>query len=440
MSAEWKTSRLGDAADLLTGFPFRSAEYIDDQLQPRLLRGDNIVQGKLRWEDSQHWPASKTDSVQEYALADGDVVVAMDRPWIEAGLKFARITKHDLPCFLVQRVSRLRARKHVDQRFLSLLIASRDFTEHVLAIQTGTSVPHISAGQIKEFEFILPPHDEQQAIARVLGALDDKIELNRRMNRTLEELAAALFRSWFLDFDPVVAKAAGRQPAHLRPALAALFPAHWQYSPLGEIPHGWRAGKVEELASLTRGGISPGAFPLETFDHYSIPAFDDGRFPRQELGGTIKSNKFPVPPGCVMVSKLNPDTPRIWLPDVTGERRAVCSTEFLVSTLKPPTTREFLFSLFSSEAFTSSFATLVTGTSGSHQRVKPDNLLTTDIVIPDASLISAFTKLAQPWLAQVTHNIRESRTLAALRDTLLPKLLSGELRVKSAEKELASHG
>jgi len=103
-----------------------------------------------------------------------------------------------------------------------------------------------------------------------------------------------------------------------------------------------------------------------------------------------------------MVSKLNPDTPRIWLPDVTGERRAVCSTEFLVSTPKPPATREFLFSLFSSEAFTSSFATLVTGTSNSHQRVKPDNLLTTEIVIPDVRLIAAFTKLAQPWLAQTT--------------------------------------
>ena len=268
----------------------------------------------------------------------------------------------------------------------------------------------------------------------MLGTLDDKIELNRRTNLTLEELATSLFRSWFVDFGPVVAKAAGRKPAHLRPALAALFPATFQDSSLGPIPHGWRIGKVEELASLTRGGINPGAFPTETFDHYSIPAFDEGRFPKQELGGSIKSNKFPVPPGCVMVSKLNPDTPRIWLPGVTGERRAVCSTEFLVSTPKPPTTREFLFSLYSSETFTSSFATLVTGTSNSHQRVKPDGLLTTEIVIPGEPLISEFTKLVRPWLTQVTHNVRESRTLAALRDTLLPKLLSGEIRVRDAQK------
>jgi type I restriction enzyme S subunit len=325
-------------------------------------------------------------------------------------------------------------REAIEPRFAFYVLKSPATRERLVAHGSGTGIQSLNQETIGGATFVLPSRDEQRAIARVLGALDDKIELNRRLTRTLEELAAALFRSWFVDFDPVVAKAAGRQPAHLRSELAALFPATFQDSPLGPIPDGWRVGKVDELASLTRGGINPGAFPLETFDHYSIPAFDDGRFPRQELGGTIKSNKFPVPSGCVMVSKLNPDTPRIWLPDVTGERRAVCSTEFLVSTPKPPATREFLFGLFSSEAFTSSFATLVTGTSNSHQRVKPDNLLTTEIVIPDERLISAFTKLAQPWLAQVTHNIRESRTLAALRDTLLPKLLSGELRVKPAEK------
>ena len=198
--------------------------------------------------------------------------------------------------------------------------------------------------------FVLPPRAEQRAIARVLGALDDKIELNRRMNRTLEELAAAFFRSWFVDFDPVVAKAAGRPPTLLRPDLAALFPAKFQDSSVGPIPHGWRVGNVAELAWLTRGGINPGEFPMETFDHYSIPAFDDGRFPKLELGGSIKSNKFPLPPGCVMISKLNPDTPRIWLPDVTGDRQMVAPYEKRLRTNrsafnKYPLTRELLVKL-----------------------------------------------------------------------------------------------
>jgi type I restriction enzyme S subunit len=319
-------------------------------------------------------------------------------------------------------------------RYLYYLLCETDFN----VIACGTALPYLNAGDIASLEVSVPSFDEQQAIAETLEALDNALELNELTNRTLEALATALFRSWFVDFDPVVAKAAGRPPAHLRPDLAALFPATFQDSPLGPIPRGWRVAKVDELASLTRGGINPGEYPTETFDHYSIPAFDDGRFPRPELGGTIKSNKFPVPPGCVMISKLNPETPRIWLPDVTGERRAVCSTEFLVSTPKPPITREFLFSLYSSDAFTSSFATLVTGTSGSHQRVKPDGLLTTENVIPDEPLMLEFTKLVRPWLAQVIHNIRESRTLSALRDTLLPKLLSGEVRVKAVLERMSA--
>ncbi|MEA3186560.1 MAG: type restriction enzyme subunit [Chthoniobacter sp.] len=436
MSASWQNTTIGEAVDLLTGFPFRSAEYSEDQTQPRLVRGDNVIQGKLRWQDAKHWPLDKTGPVRDYALTEGDVVVAMDRPWIEAGLKFARITKHDLPCYLVQRVARLRARKNLDQRFLGFVVASSDFTEHVLAVQTGTSIPHISAGQIKEFGFALPPIAEQRAIARVLGTLDDRIAQNQRMNRTLDELAAALFQSCFVDFDPVVEKAAGRAPFALASAVAALFPAAFADSELGPVPRGWRTGKVSELASMSRGGINPGDFPAEAFDHYSIPAFDDGRQPQPELGSTIKSNKFPVPADCVLVSKLNPRIPRVWMPELSGERRAICSTEFLVMTPKSPITREFLCCLFSSDAFTSDFATFVTGTSGSHQRVMPESLLGMDAVIPPAPLVERFTKIVRPWLAQAAHNIRESHTLAALRDTLLPKLLSGEVRVKLAERVL----
>ncbi|MDP9312352.1 MAG: restriction endonuclease subunit S [Chloroflexota bacterium] len=103
----------------------------------------------------------------------------MDRPWIEAGLKYAAVSEHDLPCLLVQRVARLRARKDLDQRYLRYIIGSANFTNYILGVQTGTAVPHISGNQIKQFKFFRPSLPEQQAIASVLGALDDKIELNR---------------------------------------------------------------------------------------------------------------------------------------------------------------------------------------------------------------------------------------------------------------------
>jgi type I restriction enzyme S subunit len=129
------------------------------------------------------------------------------------------------------------------------------------------------------------------------------------------------------------------------------------------------------------------------------------------------------------VSKLNPRIPRIWLPDLRGTNRAICSTEFLVTTPKPGVSREFLFCLFMNETFGGVFTTMVTGTSGSHQRVKPESLLGMDVVIPPPSMIQSITEKAKPLLERMNHNIAESRTLAALRDALLPKLLSGELRL-----------
>ena len=126
----------------------------------------------------------------------------MDRPWIEAGLKYSLVREPDLPALLVQRVARLRGCERLDTRFLYYVIGCRDFTQYVISVQTGTAVPHISAQQIKEFTFPLPPLSEQRVIAHILGTLDDKIELNRRMNETLEAMARALFKSWFVRFRP----------------------------------------------------------------------------------------------------------------------------------------------------------------------------------------------------------------------------------------------
>ena len=110
----------------------------------RLVRGDNIVQSRLRWQNVKRWPVRLLDGLDRYQLVSGDVVLAMDRPWIEAGLKYAWISDHDMPCLLVQRVARLRSREdRIGGSFLRLLIGSPQFTQYVLAIQTGTAVPHI---------------------------------------------------------------------------------------------------------------------------------------------------------------------------------------------------------------------------------------------------------------------------------------------------------
>ncbi|MBK9262334.1 MAG: restriction endonuclease subunit S [Polyangiaceae bacterium] len=267
---EWREVQLGEVADLLTGFPFKSQYYSDDPADPRLIGGDNIVQGSLRWDNVRRWPHSMTSDLERYWLAPGDVVLAMDRPWIEAGLKRAAIVREDLPALLVQRTARLRGSSTLDNTFLRYVIGSHEFVQYILGVQTGTAVPHISPAQIRAFRFLLPPLSRQRAIAHILGALDDKIELNRRMNETLEAMARALFKSWFVDFDPVRAKAAGRAPSGMDAETAKLFPSEFVQSDMGEIPRGWRVGTVGEFVELQRGAIrqassAKGSDPVQSF-------------------------------------------------------------------------------------------------------------------------------------------------------------------------------
>jgi type I restriction enzyme S subunit len=323
--------------------------------------------------------------------------------------------------------------------FLKCVFESATFQHQFKRDSEQSTRPFVSISNQQNLYLPIPPIEEQRAIARVLGTLQDKIELNRRMNETLEGMARAIFKSWFVDFDPVRAKAQGRDlglPKH----IADLFPDRFEDSGLGEIPAGWKVGKVGEFANLSRNGINPGDFPDEIFEHFSIPAFDEGQTPKRELGSTIKSNKFLVPPAAVLLSKLNPRIPRLWLPVVRNNPRAICSTEFLVVSPRAEASREFIYGFLSSEMFADIFETLVTGTSGSHQRVKPEGLLSMNVVIPSKSVIHHFSKVVQPLLVRMDRAREESQTLATLRDTLLPKLMCGELRVNEAESFIKAPG
>ena len=185
----WVATTLGEDIDLLAGFAFKSAQYTNDDDDIQLLRGDNIIQGCLRWDDVKRWPADDTGHYDRYQLKEGDVVLAMDRPWVKAGLKHATISTDDLPCLLVQRTARLRGGSNLDNRFLKLLIGSSAFTSHILGVQTGIGVPHISGQQIKDFEFARPPLAEQRRIADNLESLQEQTQ---RLARLYEQKLAAL--------------------------------------------------------------------------------------------------------------------------------------------------------------------------------------------------------------------------------------------------------
>ena len=405
------------------------------------MRGDNVVQGSVRWENAKRWPESETDGLEKYWLEAGDVILAMDRPWIEAGLKYCAVSEADLPCLLVQRVSRLRGKENLHTKYLRYVIGSSSFTEYVLGVQTGSAVPHISAGQIKDFQFLLPEYAEQEAIAETLGALDDKIEVNRRMNGTLEAMARAVFRDWFVDFGPTRRQMAGASDPHAilggliqnpeeAHRLAPLFPAT-----LGDegLPEGWEETSFDRVAQHHKATLKPMDTPDEMFHHFSLPAYDKNQSPALDSGESIKSNKTLIPPEAVLLSKLNPEIPRVWLVPSSSDRRQVSSTEFLPHTAKPPFGRAYLFSMFSEQTFRQTLAGMVTGTSKSHQRISPKALAKLRILRPDDTCVSAFEDVVSPMLEKTLQAISENRTLAATRDLLLPKLMSGEIRLRDAE-------
>jgi len=439
MASSWPTVQLGDVVDLTTGFPFDSSRYAEDLAGIRLLRGDNVAQGVLRWDGAKRWPHSETENLQGYFLKEGDVVLAMDRPWIDRGLKYASIHSVDLPALLVQRVARLRGKERLDTRYLTYVIGGEAFTNYILGTQTGTTIPHISAGQIRDFRFALPPLPVQRAIARILGTLDDKIELNRQMNETLESMARALFKSWFIDFDPVRAKSKGSDPG-LPADIAALFPDSFEDSDVGEIPKGWAVRSLGELIKTVKG-CSYTSDDLVDSDTalVTLKSFARGGGYRPDglksFAGSYKPEQV-VTPGelviaCTDVTQAAAVIGRTAVVrGITGYRTLVASLDTLI--VRPNSqdmTRSFLYFLGRTDDFVAHTYSHTTGTTVLH--LAKEAVPSFAFVLPPAQLVRVFDSLANPVLSRIEASDEQSETIASLRDALLPKLLSGELRTSS---------
>ena len=197
----WEETTLGQQIDLQTGFPFKSKNYTDYSDDIKLLRGDNIIQGTFRWEDVKRWPKSEQNKYKDYEVLQGDIVLAMDRPWVKAGLKYAQVSKDEVPCLLVQRVARLRGNENLNNHFLFYLVGSSEFSKYLLSNQTGIGVPHISGKQIQNFQFSIPPLEEQYFIFNQLDKLKEKKQrletLYRQKLAALNELKQSILQKAF---------------------------------------------------------------------------------------------------------------------------------------------------------------------------------------------------------------------------------------------------
>lgn len=338
-------------------------------------------------------------------FSNGDTIMARITPCLENGkTAFVDILAPNEIAFGSTEFIVLRAIPGIsDPQFIYYLATSPSFRNIAIKSMVGSSGrQRVQQSVLDELELTVPPLEEQIKISSFLAMLDQKITLNNMINDNLQQQAQVIYRERF------------------ETANADCLPTEWQSVTLGDV------------AVISNKSFNPLKEPETLLEHYSIPAFDEARFPIFELSSSIKSNKFIVDGSCFLISKLNPTTKRVWKPYCITNN-AVCSTEFIVYKAKDDTLTDYLFSVIDSTSFSDFMCSHVTGSTGSRQRTTPSDTLNFDLVLPSKEELDEFQAIVSPMYAQIRINSIENDKLRRLRDSLLPKLMSGEIDVSDIQ-------
>jgi type I restriction enzyme S subunit len=325
-------------------------------------------------------------------------------------------------------------RDRIEGGFLRYWSKAPEFVHQLAGMKASTDMaPYLSLVDQKRLRISLPSIEDQRAIAHVLGALDDKIDLNRRMNEALEAIARALFKSWFVDFGPVRAKVEGRDVGFPKP-LADLFPARLVESELGEIPEGWETVALADVAVLNPETWSTQTRPAQ-INYVDLSNTKWGRIEsvvRYQAPDAPTRAQRVLRPADTIVGTVRPGNGSYAF---ISEDGLTGSTGFAVLRPRRAEYAEFVYLAATAADNIDTLAHLADG--AAYPAVRPEVVGATPVVRADEGVIVRFSLLARPLLAKLADNERESRTLAALRDALLPRLISGEIRVKDAAKFMA---
>lgn len=447
MSSTWQEVELQEIADFQNGYAFKGDEYVPCSSNGKeVLRMGYIQRGGGFKEDGKpvYAPLSSSGNNRRYELDEGDIVIAMtdmkDRVAILGNC--ARIPSSNR-FLLNQRVGKIRSKnnKIANQRFLYYYMNSPSQVHQLRSMANRGVQVNLTTASIIESLVFLPPIQHQEEIAHILSTLDDKIELNRKTNETLEAMAKALFKSWFVDFDPVRAKEEGR-PTGLPAEISDLFPDSFEDSELGEIPSGWRVAPVGDVVECV-GGSTPSTNELEYWDggeyFWATPKdlsslsepflLDTAKKITADGVQRISSGILPV--GTVLLSSRAP----------VGYVAAACV---------PVSINQGFIALKSNGLMSSAY--LLNWCLSNVQQFKDRASGTTfaeiskaafrpiPLLVPREEVAKSFSDKAHTLYERVVSNMRQSTLLAATRDALLPKLISGEIRIPDAEKMLEEVG
>ena len=438
MAGEWREVRLGEVVSinpdtLGSDWPFSYIKYIDIS---------SVGEGPIV-EPPRILHLDEAPSRAKRLVREGDTVLSTVRP----SRRSMFFVKEPEPEWVVSTgFAVLRpCREYIEPRYLYACVFDRGFTEFLVKREKGAAYPAVLPEDIADAVIKLPPLPEQRAIAHILGTLDDKIELNRRMSQTLEAMARALFKAWFVDFEPVRAKMEGRwQRGQSLPGLPAhlydLFPNRLVDSELGEIPEGWRVGTIGDCCIQIQNGGTPsrkeprfwegGTIPWLTSAEVKQPIIVDTENSITEAGLEASSAKW-VAPLSTVVALYGATAGQVSLVALRlTTNQAVCA-------LVPKQYCEFFNYLWMRSA-TPDLENQAVGSA--QQNISQGVVARTRVLIPSHAVMVAFDKTVRPVFFRWISSLHESRTLAALRDALLPKLISGELRVKDVERFLEERG
>lgn len=334
---------------------------------------------------------------------NGDTIMARITPCLENG-KIAKVNilEEGEIGFGSTEYIVFRAKPEVaDEDYLYYLVCSPLVRDSSIKSMVGSSGrQRVQTDVVQNLIVDVPDLTTQKKIGSVLRTLDDKITLNNKINENLQVQTQALYKAWFVDFEPFG----------------------------GAMPSSWKLSKFGDIVSIKTNSFSPAKNPNVMLEHYSIPAYDEQKYPVFESAADVKSNKYILTSNSVMISKLNPDTKRVWRPMCMTDI-AVSSTEFIIFEANIPAFKDFIFSIIDSAAFSDWMCSHTTGSTNSRQRTSPKATLEFQVTLPDNQTISDFCAIVTPMYDIIANNICENQKLAQIRDTLLSKLMSGEINV-----------
>ena len=387
---EWKTYKLSEVAIISTGFPFAGEKYAKEGI--RVVRGDNVTIGALRWDNDKlkcwNEPFARAN---EFSLMNGDIVVGMDGSRV--GLNRAQVKETDLPLLLAQRVACIRHNEKTTQDFLYYQIFSERFVKYIKQVQTGTSIPHVSLKQIGGFEISLPSLEEQRRIARILGAIDDKIENNRRINTNLELQAQALFDEWFISNISHLGTYSKAYLTDIANYLNGL--AMQKFRPQSD-EKGISVLKIKEL----------GQGQCDSSSDMCSPSIDP---------------KYIVNDGDIIFSWSGTLLVDIWCGGVCGLNQHL----FKVTSDKYP--KWFVY--YWTKYHLAKFIRIAKDKAVTMGHIKRGDLESSEVLIPNETTLNKMDSVIAPIFDAIISHRKENRTLATLRDTLLPKLMNGEIKM-----------